>query len=143
MTIQKRAIGMAKRADFYPENIALNSLPGAVSQIVTNLVINSLVHGNAREQAGTIRIDVQVDGGKVWFEYSDGAPTWTSKPWRSSSTRFSRRGVGMAAAGWGAYRIRLGDGADGGLVRVDSTPSEAYITGCVFRRAASKSGVGA
>ncbi|WP_313178124.1 GAF domain-containing protein, partial [Massilia sp.] len=37
-----------------PHDLVLDSYPGAVSQIVTNMVVNSLVHGFEREQAGKI-----------------------------------------------------------------------------------------
>ncbi|HZV64132.1 MAG TPA: GAF domain-containing protein, partial [Telluria sp.] len=42
-------------------NISLDSFPGAVSQIVTNLVMNSLVHGFEHEQAGTILIKAALE----------------------------------------------------------------------------------
>ena len=44
------------------DDIHLESFPGAVSQIVTNMVMNSLVHGYEREQAGQIRIRRRAGG---------------------------------------------------------------------------------
>src|SRR5476649_1213851 len=54
-----------------PPDITLDSFPGAVSQIVTNMVVNSLVHGYGEGQGGTIKIVGQLDGGQVRFDYSD------------------------------------------------------------------------
>jgi two-component system NtrC family sensor kinase len=54
-----------------PEELELVSFPGALSQIVTNLVINSLVHGFEPGQAGRIRIAARLEGESVLFEYGD------------------------------------------------------------------------
>lgn len=42
------------------ESLILDSYPGALSQIVTNLVLNSLIHAYAREDSGYILIDFQL-----------------------------------------------------------------------------------
>ena len=39
-----------------PEQINMASFPGAISQIVTNMVVNSLVHGFEEGQSGKIKI---------------------------------------------------------------------------------------
>ncbi|MET0980829.1 MAG: GAF domain-containing protein, partial [Telluria sp.] len=55
-----------------PADLVLESYPGAVSQIVTNMVMNSLVHGfEEREQAGTITIRVALEGDVVALSYAD------------------------------------------------------------------------
>jgi signal transduction histidine kinase len=43
-----------------PENLQLNSYAGAVSQVLTNLVMNSLTHAYSPQQAGTLRIHVNL-----------------------------------------------------------------------------------
>jgi signal transduction histidine kinase len=55
-----------------PEDLAIKSLPGALEQILTNLIMNSLIHGfNQGQQAGSINIKVQLDGEDLHLEYSD------------------------------------------------------------------------
>jgi ammonium transporter len=54
-----------------PDNIELNSYPGAYSQIITNLIVNSMMHAYEPDQEGTIRLDFTADGEYVIFEYSD------------------------------------------------------------------------
>jgi signal transduction histidine kinase len=54
-----------------PPDLMLESFPGAISQIVTNMLMNSLVHGYEREQAGTIRVKASLDGEMVNFDYAD------------------------------------------------------------------------
>jgi len=53
------------------ENIIVDSYPGAFSQIVTNLIMNSLLHAYDLEDAGELVIDFKQDEQKVIFEYTD------------------------------------------------------------------------
>lgn len=54
-----------------PDNILLNSYPGAIMQILTNLIMNSLVHGFADGRAGEIDILVEEAGENVVLSYRD------------------------------------------------------------------------
>jgi C4-dicarboxylate-specific signal transduction histidine kinase len=56
---------------FGPEELALDSYPGAFSQIVTNLVMNSLVHAYEPGEAGRLVFDLQQKGSYFVFEYTD------------------------------------------------------------------------
>jgi predicted ATPase/signal transduction histidine kinase/tRNA A-37 threonylcarbamoyl transferase component Bud32 len=50
----------------------VKSLPGALEQILTNLMMNSLIHGfNEGQNAGAINIKAQLDGDNLHLEYSD------------------------------------------------------------------------
>ncbi len=59
------------------ESIILDSYPGVLSQIVTNLVINSLIHAYSREDRGLIAIDFQTacsfygQGEEIILSYTD------------------------------------------------------------------------
>ena len=54
-----------------PETLEINSYPGAFSQIISNLVVNSLVHGFQPDQAGEILLRVRMEGDDILFQYSD------------------------------------------------------------------------
>ena len=54
-----------------PPGILMRTLPGAISQIITNLVINSLVHGFADRPEGKIRIQVAREDPMVRIVYGD------------------------------------------------------------------------
>lgn len=54
-----------------PSGITLQSFPGAVSQIFTNLIMNSLHHGFKGRNAGKILIETQLKGETVQIVYSD------------------------------------------------------------------------
>ena len=53
------------------ETLILDSYPGALSQIVTNLVMNSLIHAYDEEDAGQIFLGFKCEGDRVIFEYAD------------------------------------------------------------------------
>ena len=52
-------------------NIVLDSYPGVLSQIVTNLVMNSLIHAYDRDDAGVMTFDFKLEGDRLIFEYTD------------------------------------------------------------------------
>ncbi|PWC55791.1 PAS domain S-box protein [Azospirillum sp. TSO22-1] len=55
-----------------PEGLAMDSFPGALSQVLTNLTINAIVHAYAEGQSGTIRIIVEPHGtDEVELVFSD------------------------------------------------------------------------
>jgi len=55
-----------------PEGISLDSYPGSLSQVVTNLTTNALTHGYHEEEKGEIQIEVgQLDEHKVQIKFSD------------------------------------------------------------------------
>lgn len=53
------------------ETLILDSYPGVFSQIVTNLVINSLIHGYSPDESGVIRLEVRREGEQIILSYSD------------------------------------------------------------------------
>lgn len=55
-----------------PSGIHMDSYPGALSQVLTNLIINALVHAFKPGQKGNIRIEVdELPGDKVELRFSD------------------------------------------------------------------------
>jgi len=51
--------------------IAIDSYPGALSQVVTNLLMNSLIHAYEPGEFGQLVFDWQQDGDRLRLEYSD------------------------------------------------------------------------
>ncbi|MEH6625660.1 MAG: hybrid sensor histidine kinase/response regulator [Motiliproteus sp.] len=54
-----------------PEDLEIDSYPGAFAGIVTNLVINSLIHGFKDKSAGLMRFQVQAGENGLNMTYSD------------------------------------------------------------------------
>ena len=108
-----------------PPDVVLDSFPGAVSQIVTNMVMNSLVHGFEREQAGTIRLHATCANGMVSFNYADDGAGMDADTLSKLFDPFftTRRGTG--GSGLGAHILyNLATGPLGGTIRVESAPGE-------------------
>jgi signal transduction histidine kinase len=53
------------------EHIIIHSLPGALSQVITNLIMNSLIHAYDPKDNGTIRIQVKEIDQNLKIIYSD------------------------------------------------------------------------
>jgi GAF domain-containing protein/two-component sensor histidine kinase len=51
--------------------IAIDSYPGALSQVVTNLLMNSMIHAYEPGESGQLVFDWQQEGSRLSFEYSD------------------------------------------------------------------------
>ncbi|WP_445174324.1 AAA family ATPase [Microcoleus sp.] len=51
--------------------IAIDSYPGALSQVVTNLLMNSLIHAYEPGESGQLVFDWQQEGDRLSLEYSD------------------------------------------------------------------------
>ncbi len=54
-----------------PDDIEIDSFPGAFTQVITNLIINSLTHGFEKEIEGNITINVKKEGENIVVEHSD------------------------------------------------------------------------
>jgi signal transduction histidine kinase len=54
-----------------PEHIEISTYPGVLSQVISNLVINSLIHGFDGIEEGVISIDAGIDNDSIIMVYSD------------------------------------------------------------------------
>ena len=54
-----------------PEDLTLYSFPGAFSQIFSNLIMNSLIHGFKEKPQGEIHIDIQLQNESLLLYYYD------------------------------------------------------------------------
>jgi len=107
-----------------PSDLVLESYPGAVSQIVTNMLMNSLVHGfEERDQAGHIAIRASMHDDVVAFSYADDGAGMDSDTLDKLFDPFFTTKRGSGGSGLGAHILyNLVTGPLGGSVRVESAP---------------------
>jgi signal transduction histidine kinase len=107
-----------------PADLVLESYPGAVSQIVTNMLMNSLVHGfEERDQAGHVRIRAALEGDVVAFSYADDGAGMDAETLNKLFDPFFTTKRGSGGSGLGAHILyNLVTGPLGGSVRVESAP---------------------
>ncbi|WP_036230846.1 sensor histidine kinase, partial [Marinobacterium jannaschii] len=83
------------------QTIELESYPGAFYQIISNLLINSLIHGFDNQRGGHINLDVSTDDKQLILDYRDngqGIPAgWEKKLFEPFVT--SRRHQGCSGLG--------------------------------------------
>jgi len=53
------------------EQIEINSYPGAFSQIITNLVMNSVRHAYPKGETGNLCFELKLDSGRLMVKYND------------------------------------------------------------------------
>jgi signal transduction histidine kinase len=108
-----------------PKDLTMESFPGAVSQIVTNMVVNSLVHGFERDQRGHITIQASLDGEHVLFEYADDGAGMDADTLDKLFDPFFTTKRGSGGSGLGGHILyNLVTGALGGTLRAESSPGQ-------------------
>jgi len=124
LSLQPKLKGKPVKVDVdCPIDINLESFPGAVSQIITNMVMNSLVHGFEEGKPGRISIKGQLDGDHVVFDYSDDGVGMDKETLGQLFDPFFTTKRGSGGSGLGAHILfNLVTGALGGTVKVESSP---------------------
>lgn len=111
-----------------PHNITLNSYPGAIMQILTNLIMNSLIHGFADGRSGEIEILAEDAGDNVVLSYRDTGVGMTKEQRERIYDPFytTRRGSGGTGLGMNiAYNLITQ--ALNGAVILDTAPGEGVF----------------
>lgn len=140
LSLQPKLKGRAvKVAVECPPDLMLDSFPGAVSQIVTNLVMNSLVHGFEDDRDGNIRIEARLVEDMVQFDYSDDGSGMDAATLAQLFDPFFTTKRGQGGSGLGAHILyNLVTGPLGGTVKVDSQPGEGLHYRLRFPRSRRK-----
>jgi signal transduction histidine kinase len=109
-----------------PSDLEVDTFPGAVSQIVTNMVVNSLVHGFERDQPGNITIRARLeDDDMVAFDYGDDGAGMDADTLDKMFDPFFTTKRGSGGSGLGAHILyNLVTGSLGGTLRVESSPGK-------------------
>jgi PAS domain S-box-containing protein len=83
------------------DDIEIETHPGALSQIISNLAINSMTHAYDENSEGTILIKSYLDGGSIVIEYADDGKGISQENLKHIFTPFftTRRGMGGSGLG--------------------------------------------
>ena len=83
------------------EDIDIETHPGALSQIISNLALNSMTHAYDESSEGVIRIKCYQDNGSIVIEYSDDGKGISEENLKNIFTPFftTRRGTGGSGLG--------------------------------------------
>lgn len=106
--------------------IVLESYPGPIEQIITNLLANSLLHGFEGIAAGTIRIDAEVlADARVALTYADDGVGIDKADAKRIFDPFYTTKLGSGGSGLGLYIVyNLTTGVLGGTIKLSSTPGQ-------------------
>lgn len=108
-----------------PPGIVLDTYPGAIYQIVVNLVMNSLVHGFERQEPGHIAIQVEDRGAAVVLVYRDDGAGMSDEVRARVFEPFFTTRRGQGGSGLGMHILfNLVTRLLGGEVQLQSAPGQ-------------------
>jgi len=108
-----------------PEKVMVDSFPGAFSQILTNLIINSLLHGFEDMEKGQIKIEVTVEGRSIQLDYSDNGKGMNDESQQRIFDPFFTTKRGMGGTGLGMHLVyNLVSEKLKGEIECESTPGK-------------------
>ena len=107
------------------ENLIIESYPGAFSQILTNLIGNTLTHAFDEDQAGLIRIEAGVENDSLLLRYSDNGRGIPPEAQASIFEPFYTTARAKGSTGLGLHIIfNIVTKTLHGVVSCESTPGE-------------------
>ncbi|MEI6556907.1 MAG: PAS domain S-box protein [Rhodospirillaceae bacterium] len=107
-----------------PPELVFTSDPGALSQILTNLVENSLVHGFDGWDEGHIQVEVRADNAVLVLIYADDGKGMPQDQLEKIFEPFFTTRMGQGGSGLGMHVVyNLVTQTLGGHIRCDSAPS--------------------
>jgi PAS domain S-box-containing protein len=119
-----------------PPGILIDTLPGAIYQVVSNLIGNSLLHGfTDREGGGAIRIDARVEDDGVHIDYRDNGVGMSEDVCRRVFEPFFTTRRGSGGSGLGMHIVyNLVTQALGGSIACASAPGQGVHFAIVLPR---------
>ncbi len=120
-----------------PEQLEVDSYPGAIAQILTNFISNSIAHAFRPEQAGAMHIKVVPDGDDLLLSYSDNGKGIAATDLGRVFDPFFTTARGSGGSGLGLHIVyNLVAQTLGGSVRVSSLPGSGATFEIRFPRVA-------
>ncbi|MBF0108065.1 MAG: HAMP domain-containing histidine kinase [Magnetococcales bacterium] len=116
-----------------PDDLEYNGFPGVVSQIVTNLVENSLQHGFDPEAVGEIRLQVERAGDNIRMTYTDSGRGMTEEVKEHIFEPFFTTARNRGGSGLGLHIVfNLVTQTLGGSIHCESSPGKGVLFSLIF-----------
>lgn len=110
-----------------PEGIKLDSYPGALFQIFTNLINNSVLHGFANKSGGRINIRAEKRPQMLFIEYRDDGVGMTAEVKKKAFEPFFTTRLGVGGSGLGMHLVyNYVSQVLGGKISIESAPGEGF-----------------
>ena len=108
-----------------PAGILLDSYPGPFEQVLTNFLLNSVIHGLAGREDGVMTIRAAVDADRVRIDYLDNGGGMDAAAASRAFDPFFTTRLGQGGSGLGLYIVHnLVTGALGGSIDLHTAPGE-------------------
>jgi signal transduction histidine kinase len=108
-----------------PAGLLLDSHPGALEQVLTNLIDNSLLHGFEGRREGNIRIEAHADHAELMLRYQDDGRGMSAEAARRVFEPFYTTKLGRGGTGLGMHIAHKLVGADlGGQISLHTAPGQ-------------------
>jgi signal transduction histidine kinase len=103
--------------------ITLDSYPGPLGQVVTNLVANSLLHGFSTGSNGTITLKAYTASDRVILDYTDNGQGMSTEIAARAFDPFFTTRMGVGGSGLGLYIVyNIVTGTLGGTISLETSP---------------------
>ncbi|MBF0444747.1 MAG: HAMP domain-containing histidine kinase [Magnetococcales bacterium] len=121
------------------EDIPVNSYPGAISQIISNLIVNSLTHAFKEKLEGNINIDISQQGEMVLLSYRDDGCGMNQEGVKKVFEPFFTTARDRGGSGLGMHIVyNLVTQALDGKIECKSTLGEGVVFEIIFPTTLSK-----
>jgi ligand-binding sensor domain-containing protein/signal transduction histidine kinase len=108
-----------------PPNLLVDTYPGALYQIVTNLVMNAVTHAFGEGESGSIRIRARRDADALVFEFSDDGRGMSDDVRRHIFDPFFTTRRGQGGSGLGMHIVyNLATQMLGGSIECETAPGK-------------------
>jgi signal transduction histidine kinase len=106
-----------------PDGLILDNHPGPIEQILTNFIMNSLLHAFDEGQSGTIQVTARRQGDDLALTYRDNGRGMPEETARHAFDPFFTTKFGQGGSGLGLYIVHnLVTGVLSGTVRMTTAP---------------------
>jgi signal transduction histidine kinase len=111
-----------------PEDLVISSYPGIFSQIITNLMMNSLVHGFKEVDDGKIKIDIYKEENRISLCYTDNGMGMDTETLEKVFDPFFTTNRSSGGTGLGIHILyNLVTQSLGGQMECTSTPEKGVV----------------